>query len=303
MSRQHQLLRDRPHIIIATPGRLNDHVQQGTANLSQVKILVLDEADHMLDMGFAPQIHRILAKLPADRQTLLFSATMAPGIVAIAKRTMKLPLQVEVTPPGTTIEAIEHEVFVVQKDQKAQLLRRVLAEYHGPILVFTRTKFITKRVTRFIRDWGERAAEIHSNRTMYQRREALDGFKKGTYRVLVATDIAARGIDVMGIALVVNYDLPAQSEGYVHRIGRTARAGRRGKAVSFVQPDQKRDLANIERLIRTKIPMGKWPAEFSHTMPIMSQNRSETSLAESRPPAAGRQRGYRTFHHRRRRRS
>lgn len=259
MPRQVEMLRQRPHIIIATPGRLNDHLEQGTANLHQVKILVLDEADRMLDMGFAPQINRILAKLSHDRQTMLFSATMAPEIVAIAKRTMRLPLQVEVAPSGTTAERVEHEVFVVPKDQKARLLERIFNDYRGSILVFSRTKFGAKRLTRSARLWGHRAAELHSDRSLNQRRDALEGFKAGSYRILIATDIAARGIDVTGIELVVNYDLPMHAEDYVHRIGRTARAGRRGKAVSFVQPEQQRDLRDIERLIRTRIPISKLP--------------------------------------------
>lgn len=259
MPRQIQQLKNRPHIIIATPGRLNDHLQQGTANLHQVKILVLDEADRMLDMGFAPQINRIIAKLATDRQTMLFSATMAPEIVTIAKRTMRLPLQVEVAPHGATADRVEHEVFVVPKEQKSRLLRQLLSEYRGTILVFTRTKFGARRLTRSVRDWGHLAAEIHSDRTLNQRRAALDGFKNGTFRVLIATDIAARGLDVTGIEVVINYDLPSQASDYIHRIGRTARAGRPGKAVSFVQPDQQRDLREIEQLIRMRIAVSKLP--------------------------------------------
>lgn len=267
MHLQIQKLRAKPHVIIATPGRLNDHLEHGTVNLQPVKILVLDEADRMLDMGFAPQINRIIAKLPSDRQTLLFSATMPPGIVAIAKRTMRLPLRVEVAPSGTTVEQVEHEVFIVPKEQKIRLLEKLLNEYRGSILVFTRTKFGAKKLTRQVKHWGHTAAELHSNRSLGQRRQALDGFKSGAYRVLIATDIAARGIDVTGIELVLNYDLPAQAEDYVHRIGRTARAGRRGKAISFAQPEQQRDIRDIERLIRLKIPVGRLP-EFAPGMSL-----------------------------------
>lgn len=279
MNRQIQSIRNRPHVIIATPGRLNDHLQQGTINLHQVKILVLDEADRMLDMGFAPQINKIIAKLSHERQTMLFSATMAAGIVTLANKLMRLPLQVEVAPSGTTAENVEHEVYIVSKDQKARLLEQVLKQYRGTVLVFTRTKHLAKRLTRAVRTLGERAAELHSDRSLNQRREALDGFKGGTYRILIATDIAARGIDVSNIELVVNYDLPAQPEDYVHRIGRTARAGRRGKAVSFVQPDQQRDLRDIERLIRIRIPVAKLPG-FSH-QPSTSQPWSPPGQAGS----------------------
>ncbi len=256
---QIQKLKARPHVIIATPGRLNDHLEHRTVTLSEVRILVLDEADRMLDMGFAPQINRILQHVPRDRQTMLFSATMPPGIVEIAKRTMRLPLRVEVAPSGTTVERVEHEVFFVRKDEKSRLLEKILAEYRGTVLVFTRTKFGAKKLTSLVKRWGHTAAELHSNRTLAQRRQALDGFKSGAYRVLVATDIAARGIDVIGIELVVNFNLPSQAEDYVHRIGRTARAGRTGKAVSFAQPEQQRDVREIERLIRLKLPVSRLP--------------------------------------------
>jgi ATP-dependent RNA helicase RhlE len=217
-------LKNKPHVIIATPGRLNDHLQQGTANLHAVKILVLDEADRMLDMGFQPQIQRIVAKLSHERQTMLFSATMAPEIVNMAQRLMRLPVQIEVAPQGTAAEKVEHEVFMVAKDQKSALLQKLFQDYHGTILVFTRTKFAAKRLTKAARIWGHGAAELHSDRSLAQRREAMAGFKNGAYRILVATDIAARGIDVTNIELVINYDLPEQAEDYVHRIGRTGRA-------------------------------------------------------------------------------
>lgn len=259
MHLQIQKLRARPHVIIATPGRLNDHLQQRTASVSEVRILVLDEADRMLDMGFAPQINKILEHVPRQRQTMLFSATMPAGIVEIAKRTMQLPLRVEVAPPGTAAERVEHEVFFVRKDEKTRLLEKILSEYRGTVLVFTRTKFAAKKLASLVRRWNHTAAELHSNRTLAQRRHALDGFKSGAFRVLVATDIAARGIDVTGIELVVNFDLPSQAEDYVHRIGRTARAGRAGKAVSFAQPEQQRDVRDIERLIRLKLPVSRLP--------------------------------------------
>ncbi|MFH0828571.1 MAG: DEAD/DEAH box helicase [Candidatus Kerfeldbacteria bacterium] len=259
MNLQLRAIRSNPHIIIATPGRLLDHLEQGTVHLSKVAILVLDEADRMLDMGFAPQIRRILAVVPKDRQTMLFSATMPSDIVKIATAHMKLPLRVEVAPSGTAPERVEHEIFVVSKEAKNRLLEKVLSEYRGTVLVFSRTKHGAKKLTRFVKHIGHTAAEIHSNRSLAQRRDALEGFKKGTYRVLIATDIAARGIDVTGIELVLNYDLPSTPDDYIHRIGRTGRAGLAGKAISFAMPDQRSDVLAIERLLRTKIPISRLP--------------------------------------------
>jgi ATP-dependent RNA helicase RhlE len=275
MGKQIQALRRGPHIIIATPGRLIDHMDSRHVSLTNVGILVLDEADRMLDMGFAPQIKKILATVPKVRQTLLFSATMPNEIVDIAKSYMSLPLRIEVAPAGTAIELVEQELFFVNKEDKAKLLQNVLAEYTGSVLVFSRTKFGAKKIAQTIRNYGYTASEIHSNRSLNQRIEALEGFKIGKYRVLVATDIAARGIDVTGIQLVVNYDLPSTSEDYVHRIGRTGRAGLSGKAISFATPDQKFEVRNIERLIRKPLPLGKTsiPAhviETHHAVPEVS---------------------------------
>ena len=228
-----------PHIIIATPGRLIDHMNQRVLRLNNVRVVVLDEADRMLDMGFAPQINKILSAVPKDRQTMLFSATMPSGIMKIATEYMKIPIRVEVAPSGTTVERVTQEVFVIHKDSKSRLLDKLLDQYQGTALVFTRTKHGAKRLSSRVRAMGHTTAEIHSNRSLPQRRDALEGFKSGKYRVLVATDIASRGIDVAGIALVVNYDMPNDPEDYVHRIGRTARAGAGGRAISFVTPEQK----------------------------------------------------------------
>lgn len=259
MGRQIQQLRAKPHIIVATPGRLLDHMETQRLDLSLVTILVLDEADRMLDMGFAPQINRILRVVPKDRQTMLFSATMPAGIVEIARANMKLPLRVEVAPSGTAAEGVEHELFIVPKERKTHLLEKLLPEYRGTVLVFTRTKHGAKKLTRMVKQWGHRVAEIHSNRSMGQRRQALEGFKSGQYRVLVATDIAARGIDVRGIELVINFDLPGTANDYIHRIGRTGRAGLAGKAVSFAEPDQGGDVRAIERLLKARIPVARLP--------------------------------------------
>jgi ATP-dependent RNA helicase RhlE len=259
INRQIQQLRRGPQVVIGTPGRIIDHLEQKTLSLKSVSVLVLDEADRMLDMGFAPQLKRILAVLPRERQTLLFSATMPQNIVAIAQTYMKLPTRVEIAPQGTAAEKVSQEVFFVKKEDKSRLLEKVLSEHRGSILVFSRTKHGARKIASHVRDLGHTAAELHSNRSLGQRKEALEGFRNGRYRVLVATDIAARGIDVKGIELVLNYDLPQASEDYVHRIGRTGRAGGVGHAISFATPDQKGNLRDIERLIRTALPLSTLP--------------------------------------------
>lgn len=256
---QKQHLNRKPHVIIATPGRLLDHVEQRSVNLSDVCILVLDEADRMLDMGFAPQIKRIFDVLPTERQTMLFSATMPQEIVSIAHKHMKLPLRVEIARAGTAAEKVTQEVFFIAKEAKVRLLEALLAQYPGSVLVFTRTKHAARKLAGYVKTMGHAAADIHSDRSLAQRRQALEGFKSGKYRVLVATDIAARGIDVTGIELVVNFDLPMNTQDYVHRIGRTARAGRSGRAISFATFDQRRDVRDIERLIRTQLPIKPLP--------------------------------------------
>ncbi|MBU4252582.1 MAG: DEAD/DEAH box helicase [Candidatus Omnitrophica bacterium] len=257
MPPQVQALRRDPQIVIATPGRLIDHMSQWNFLPDSVVMLVLDEADRMLDMGFAPQIDKILRFLPRDRQTMLFSATMPKEIMNIATKHMKLPLSVEIAPSGTTAELVTQELFIVKKEAKTQLLKKLLGQYHGSVLLFSRTKHNAKKIVRSIRDMGHSASEIHSNRSLAQRRDALEGFKAGKYRVLVATDIASRGIDVTGIELVLNYDLPEDAENYVHRIGRTARAGHKGHAISFATPDQGHDVRDIEKLIKATLPVSK----------------------------------------------
>jgi len=260
MHDQTQALRRNPRVVTATPGRLLDHMKHWNIILDDVIVLVLDEADRMLDMGFAPQIEQILHFLPKQRQTMLFSATIPKEIMEIAARHMKkLPVSVEIAPSGTTVERVTQELFIVKKEAKLRLLGKLLAQYHGAVLLFSRTKHNAHKITRSIREMGYRVAEIHSDRSLNQRREALEGFKRGKYKVLVATDIAARGIDVIGIELVINYDLPDDAQNYVHRIGRTARAGHKGHAVSFATPDQSRDVRDIEKIIRTTLPISKHP--------------------------------------------
>lgn len=248
-----------PRIIIATPGRLIDLMEQGRVKLSAVNMLVLDEADRMLDMGFAPQLNQIMKTVPKQRQTMLFSATMLPAVLKLATAFMALPVHVEVAPAGTTAADIEQEIFIVRQDMKRSLLEKLLQDNPGTVLVFSRTRHGAKKIAQVLNLMGHKAAEIHSDRSQAQRKEALAGFKSGRFRVLVATDIAARGIDVKGIELVVNFDLPDNLEDYVHRIGRTGRAGQKGKAVSFACPDQRQEIRGIEKLIRRPITIAPLP--------------------------------------------
>ena len=271
MQPQFMAIQNEPRVVIATPGRLLDHLERESIVIKGVGILVLDEADRMLDMGFAPQVERIVAQLPKKRQTMLFSATMAPEIMAVAARYMKLPVSVEIAPSGTTVNEVTQELFIVTKEAKLKLLGKLLGQYPGSVLLFSRMKHQARKIAYAIRAMGYRAAEIHSNRSLSQRQEALNGFKSGKYKVLVATDIASRGIDVTGIELVINYDLPDETENYVHRIGRTARAGLKGHAISFATPDQSHDVQDIEKLIRATLPISKHPGitheQFSPSAP------------------------------------
>ena len=305
MYAQIQAVKRRPHVLIGTPGRIIDHLEQKTIRLNEVSVLVLDEADRMLDMGFEPQIKRILQAVPKERQTMLFSATMPSEIMKIASTYMKLPVRVEIARAGTATENVTQELFVVRRDDKLRLLEKLLLEYRGTMLVFSRTKHGAKKIAKVIRSMGHTSAEIHSNRSLAQRREALDGFKSGRYRVLVATDIAARGIDVKGIEVVLNFDLPDNAEDYVHRIGRTGRAGHSGRAISFATPDQGRDVREIEKLTRTMLPITKLPElpparalpasldrEDEDAAPKYGSSRpsygsSRSSSYGSRPPSSG----------------
>ncbi len=256
---QTQKLRARPHIIIATPGRLIDHLEQKNVSLAGLGVLVLDEADRMLDMGFAPQINRILENAPTERQTLLFSATMPPEILTMTKKYMKSPERVEIERAGTAGSTITQSGYAVEKQDKAKLLHHVLKTTEGTTLVFTRTKHGARKLSDVLNQIGHRSAEIHSNRSLAQRKEALAGFKSGKYRTLIATDIASRGIDVNNIRLVVNFDLPEHADDYIHRIGRTGRAGKDGHAISFVSRDERRGLRNIERLMRRQLDIKPTP--------------------------------------------
>jgi ATP-dependent RNA helicase RhlE len=251
---QVQALRRNVEIVVATPGRLIDLMGQGHARFDACEILVLDEADRMLDMGFIEPIRRIIEALPRQRQNLMFSATMPPEIGQLARRILVDPVDVAVAPVSSTVEAITQWVLYVERNDKRALLREVLRDPKMTrVLVFTRTKRGANKVAQELDRNGVRADAIHGNKSQGARQRALDSFKSGGIRVLVATDIAARGIDVAGISHVINYELPNEPESYVHRIGRTARAGASGVALSFCDRDERSDLRAIERLTRTTL--------------------------------------------------
>ena len=254
MNAQIRGLRQRPDILVATPGRLLDHMWNGTVNLIKMQILVLDEADRMLDMGFAPQINQILEALPEERQTLLFSATIPTDLADLARASVKDPVRVMVAKPATPAERAEQALHHTSREDKTKLLLTLLNADRDSVLVFTRTKHGADRLGRALGNAGHKVAIIHSNRSLSQRRAALEGFRRGTFRVLVATDIAARGIDVANIGHVVNYDLPNTPEDYIHRIGRTARVNASGRATSFVTSDDHIQLRAIEKLLGQPIP-------------------------------------------------
>jgi ATP-dependent RNA helicase RhlE len=243
-------------ILVATPGRLLDLMSQGCAPLGEVETLVLDEADRMLDMGFIDPIRRIIAKVPAKRQNLLFSATMPPAIATLAAQILRDPAKVSVAPAATTVDTVSQSVYFVRQSDKRSLLREVLRDPAlSRAIVFTRTKAGANRVTRDLNEAGVTADAIHGNKSQNARQNALTAFRNGKLRVLVATDIAARGIDVDGISHVINFEIPNEPESYVHRIGRTARAGARGVALSFCDAAERTYLRDIERLTRASIPV------------------------------------------------
>src|SRR2546421_305077 len=236
-------------VLIATPGRLLDLTERGTVNLSTVEVLVLDEADRMLDMGFLPAIRRVLAALPTKRQTLLFSATMSSEIEKLARSTMQQPKLIEVSPRGQAAIMVEQTAYPVSAESKTALLLDLLErERFERVLVFTRTRRGAERLSHILEARDHKVNRIHSDRSQPQREAALRGFKEGRTRVLVATDVAARGIDVDAISHVINYDVPAQPEDYVHRIGRTGRAGNSGRAITLVTPVDELSMRAIERL-------------------------------------------------------
>lgn len=244
-------------IVVATPGRLLDHVQQKSIQLGQVEVLVLDEADRMLDMGFLPDIRRILDLLPEARQSLLFSATFSEEIRQLANRMLKAPKFIEVARRNTISETITHRVYPVESRAKRALLVHLLRADEQQTLVFVDTRLGCARLTRHLQQCGLAADAIHGDKNQSQRTETLEAFKSGKLRILVATDVAARGLDIDDLPAVINYELPHTAEDYVHRIGRTGRAGRSGRALSLVAPEEAPRLAAIEKLIKFSIPQEK----------------------------------------------
>jgi ATP-dependent RNA helicase RhlE len=253
-------------IVVATPGRLLDLMNQGYVDLRNVEILILDEADQMFDMGFIHDLKRIVAKVPRERQTLLFSATMPREIQNLAEQWLTNPVKVSVVPQGTTVELVEQSVFFIEKRKKPDLLIHFLKEQGATrTLVFMKTKHGADKLVKILGQRGVRAEAIHGNKSQAQRQRALAEFKSERLPVLVATDIAARGLDIDGVSHVVNFDLPMTPESYVHRIGRTARAGAEGIAVTFCDRDELSMLREIERLTRQRIPTAKTTGEFAIT--------------------------------------
>ena len=270
ISRQFFELKRRPRLIIATPGRLIDHLKRKSIKLDQIKTLVLDEADMMLDMGFLPQIEEILRSVPKERQTMLFSATMPVLIANLATKYLKLPIRIEVAPQGTIVKNVTQEMIVLEAKDKMKYLEKIIKENEGSILIFVRTRYGVKNIAKKLIANGHKATEIHSDLSQGQRKKALDSFKSGRSRIMVATDVAARGLDVKGIELVINYDLPDSSSDYVHRIGRTARAGKKGKAISLATPGQLKNIKAIEALIKIRFNI----VEQAKLEPVYTRKRS-----------------------------
>jgi len=265
---QLKALRGGVEILVATPGRLLDHLQQKSVNLSRVEILVLDEADRMLDMGFIPDIKRILSVLPAQRQNLLFSATFPEEVRRLAKEMLRLPVTIEVAPRNAPADLVSHQVHLVPLLKKRSLLVRLIRSRDmRQVLVFVRMKRDANRLARQLQQDGITAKEIHSDRTQAERMQALEEFKQGKVPILVATDIAARGIDIEQLPFVINYELPHTPEDYVHRIGRTGRAGTPGEAISLVAPEETDFLEAIEKLLKRKLPRASGSEAGSEATP------------------------------------
>ncbi len=296
INRQVRAMARGAEVLVATPGRLLDLVYQRAVRLDMIEMLVLDEADRMLDMGFIHDIKKIVAMLPKERQTLFFSATMPAQIVDLAKHMLRDPARVSVTPQATTAERIAQRVILTDKEAKPALLAEVLkTERIDRVLVFTRTKHGADRVVRQLAKAGHTAEAIHGNKSQNQRERVLAAFRNGTLRTLVATDIAARGIDVDGVSHVINFDLPNVPESYVHRIGRTARAGAEGVAISFCDHEEKAYLRDIEKLIRMSIPVtdrrsGERPQ--AHPAPHHTANRPKGRPQHGKGPQHARHGGH-----------
>jgi ATP-dependent RNA helicase RhlE len=262
MGPQVTALRSRVDIVVATPGRLLDHLRHPYCRLDAIEVVVLDEADRMLDMGFLPDVRRILQALPGRRQTLLFSATLAPAVVALAREWLRDPVRIDVERPAAPAAGVRHSIYPVPRERKLPLLLHLLRQPEvQSVLAFTRTKHRADRLAAALSRGGVAVDRIHGNRSQAQRTKALSDFKAGRVRVLVATDIAARGIDVTGLSHVVNFDVPDAAESYIHRVGRTGRAGALGDALTFVAPEEAAEFKSIERMIggsmqRFAVPVG-----------------------------------------------
>ncbi len=285
-------------VLVATPGRLLDLIDQRHVDLSQVEFFVLDEVDRMLDMGFLRDVKRIVSLLPARRQSLFFSATLAPNIVDLAQTILRNPAHVSIAPETTTAEKIEQQVCFLSRESKRPLLEQLLRAQAGAAgqnltIVFSRTKHGANKLAKSLCASGFQADAIHGNKSQAQREKALDRFKKGLTPVLVATDVAARGVDVKDVGLVVNYDLPNEPEAYVHRIGRTARAGAEGRAVSFCSEDELEYLREIEKII--KMPIPRWDAHDWHVESLAERHSrgKSVTVAAQRPGGRNRRGGQR----------
>src|SRR5690349_8186322 len=256
--RQNDALKRGPDIIVATPGRLLDHLEQGTCQLDQVRHLVLDEADRMLDMGFLPDVRRIVQKCPRERQTMLFSATIPPEIDSLIRWAMRSPQTIEIGARRTPAETVKHVIYPVAEAQKTDLLLALLDRVnYESVIVFCRTKHGADRIAQLLKRNNHAVAVLHSNRTQREREQALRGFRDGRFEVLVATDIAARGLDIADVSHVINYDVPQHPEDYIHRIGRTGRAEATGDAFTLMVAEDSRHVQAIERFISQKVPRVK----------------------------------------------
>jgi ATP-dependent RNA helicase RhlE len=297
---QRQELKRGVDIIVATPGRLMDYLKEGTISLRDISVLVLDEVDRMLDMGFLPVVKDIISRCPRERQTLFFSATVPPEIAAVASFALRNPTRVEIGVNRSVNQSVNHAIFPVSFEQKFELLLALLEkENFDSVLVFSRTKHGADKIARRLKAANHSVAVLHANRSQNQRIEALAGFKSGKYEIMVATDIAARGIDVAGVTHVINYDVPENPEDYVHRIGRTGRAQAVGDAFTLVTPENASDVRDIERFIGQKIPELKLEGfhykAFTPRPPQPMQNKPRGSL----PGTIRHRGGFRRFKSRR----
>lgn len=287
MGDQERALRGGAEVIVATPGRLLDHMRRGYVRLDGVEVAVLDEGDRMLDMGFLPDVQRILAELPRERQTLLFSATMPPEIVQLSQRFLREPKTIQVGPTAAAAVGVSHLALPVPGHRKAALLRELLHdETMTSVLVFARTKRRADRLGRELEHANVGATVIHGDRSQSQRTRALEGFRAGRVRVLVATDLASRGIDVEGVSHVVNYDVPNEPDVYIHRVGRTARAERRGDAYTLVAPEEEDDFHRIEQRLGLSIPRSTLPG-FDYSSPAPPRDTGIAARGRGAPGPRG----------------